>query len=114
MRGLVRLIGSPNGSNPNRRADAKETAVPIPGSDSAAVPTPGAATNDEEFLGLHAERASLERSLTLAQARQRFGADAADIAQAHEEEGRLLASLDGVMTQIRAAEYRRRPGARRW
>lgn len=92
----------------------EEIDVPIPGRDAATLPTPAASANEEEFLDLHAERAALERNLTLAQARQRFGADETAIDEAREEEVRLLASLDQIMTRIRAAEYRRRPGARRW
>ena len=69
---------------------------------------------DAAWLALHDERESLERALSLAQARQRFGTDAAAIAQARTDEADLLASLDRVLTMIRAAEYRRRPGARRW
>ncbi|WP_430910954.1 hypothetical protein [Methylobacterium sp. sgz302541] len=88
--------------------------MPIPGSDPATAPDRAPTKADEALLDLHDERARLERGLSLAQARQRFGADAAEMERAHEEEGRLLARLDGVLTQIRAAEYRRRPGARRW
>ena len=55
---------------------------------------------DPAWLALHAEREALERALTLAQARV--------------EESDLLVNLDRVLTLIRAAEYRRRPGARRW
>ncbi|GJD54213.1 hypothetical protein [Methylobacterium dankookense] len=69
---------------------------------------------DDAFLALHAERESVERALTLAQARQRFSQDPAEAEGARTEEADLLARLDQIMTQIRAAEYKRRPGARRW
>lgn len=69
---------------------------------------------DAAWLALHGERESLERALSLALARQRFGTDAGDVARARADEADLLLSLDRVMTRIRAAEYRRRPGARRW
>lgn len=74
----------------------------------------GGATPDEAFLALHAERQALERDLALAQVRQRFGADRAEIDRARADEAALLVSLDRVLTLIRAAEYRRRPGSRRW
>lgn len=68
------------------------------------------------YRALHAERGSLERALTLAQQQQRFGADAEGIDSARLREESLLKDLDRVMTMIRAAEIRRRPGpaARRW
>ena len=69
---------------------------------------------DAAWLALHGERESLERALSLAVARQRFGTDAGDVARARTDETELLVSLDRVMTMIRAAEYRRRPGARQW
>ncbi|MGH1575355.1 hypothetical protein ACRAWG_37875 [Methylobacterium sp. P31] len=69
---------------------------------------------DPAWLALHAERESLERALALAQARQKFSTDPETVSQAHLEEAELLVSLDRVLTLIRAAEYRRRPGARRW
>ena len=69
---------------------------------------------DEEYLALHEERERLERSLALVQARQRFGPGAEEVARALQEEPELLARLDLLLTRIRAAEYRRRPGARRW
>ena len=69
---------------------------------------------DAAWLALHGERESLERALSLALARQRFGTDAGDVTQAHADEADLLVSLDRIMTRIRAAEYRRRPGARQW
>lgn len=69
---------------------------------------------DGEFLALHAEREGVERALALAQARQRFSQDPAEAERAKAEEADLLARLDTLMTRIRAAEYRRRPGARRW
>jgi hypothetical protein len=68
----------------------------------------------DAFVDLHAEREALERRLVLTQQRQQFGTDAADIARAAQEEREALGDLDRVLTQIRAAEYRRRPGARRW
>ena len=69
---------------------------------------------ESAFLSLHSERESLERALVLAQQHQRFGADAASIEAARLREAELLKELDRVMTLIRAAEYQRRPGARRW
>lgn len=69
---------------------------------------------DAAWLALHGERETLERALSLAKARQRFGTDAADVARACTDEAALLLSLDRVLTMIRGAEYRRRPGARRW
>lgn len=72
------------------------------------------AAEDGAFLALHDERESLERALALVVQRQRFSSDPEDAARACEEEAALLASLDRVMTMIRAAEYKRGPGARRW
>ena len=71
---------------------------------------------DAAYEALHAERAQLERELTLAQQLQRFGANAQEIEQARLREGLLLKDLDRVLTLIRAAEVRRKPGpgARRW
>ncbi|MDP4024255.1 hypothetical protein Q8W71_16620 [Methylobacterium sp. NEAU 140] len=69
---------------------------------------------DAAWLALHAEREALERALALAQARQRYGRDTAEVARARAEEAAMLVDLDRVLTRIRAAEYRRRPGARRW
>ncbi|PIU06609.1 MULTISPECIES: hypothetical protein [Methylobacterium] len=63
---------------------------------------------------MHAERSTLERALALSQARQRFVSDRTEAESARQEEERLLADLDLVLTRIRAEEYRRRPGARRW
>lgn len=74
----------------------------------------GDAAPDEAFLALHAEREGLERDLALAKVRQRFGADSAEMERARADEAALLLSLDRVLTLIRAAEYRRRPGSRRW
>jgi hypothetical protein len=69
---------------------------------------------DPSWLALHAEREEVERARTLAQARQKFSSDPNTAAEARREEAALLVSLDRVLTLIRAAEYRRRPGARRW
>jgi len=69
---------------------------------------------DPAWLALHAERAEVERALALTQARQKFSTDQNAVAEARREEADLLVSLDRILTQIRAAEYRRRPGARRW
>ena len=71
-------------------------------------------SQEAAFLALHTERELLERELTLAQQQQRFGADAASIEVARLREASLLKDLDRVLTLIRAAEYKRRPGARRW
>jgi hypothetical protein len=73
-----------------------------------------ATDTDPAWLALHAEREGLERALALAQARQKFSTDPETVAQARREEAEMLVSLDRVLTLIRAAEYRRRPGARRW
>ncbi|WP_431311032.1 hypothetical protein [Methylobacterium nigriterrae] len=84
--------------------------------ESSEAPAPPAGeTSAEEtaYLALHAEREELERNLALAQARQRFGADL-DAAAARVDEEAMLRQLDRVLTLIRAAEYKRRPGARRW
>lgn len=70
--------------------------------------------SDAAWLALHEEREALERALALAQARCRFAPDATEAAEAQAEEATLLVSLDRVLTRIRAAEYGRRPGARRW
>jgi len=68
-----------------------------------------------DVLGdLHGEREALERRLVLAQQRQQFGTDVDDVAQAGHDEREALLDLDRVLTRIRAAEYRRQPGARRW
>jgi hypothetical protein len=78
-------------------------------------PSAGADNPDEvSFRALHAEREELERSLALAQARQRFIGDAVEVEKARDAEASLLRHLDRVLTLIRAAEYKRRPGARRW
>ncbi|WP_147082060.1 hypothetical protein [Methylobacterium haplocladii] len=69
---------------------------------------------DAAFLALHGEREGLERELTLVQQQQRFGTEEAGIERARRREASLLLDLDRVMTLIRAAEYRRQPGARRW
>jgi hypothetical protein len=73
-----------------------------------------ATETDPAWLALHAEREALERALALAQARQKFSSDPDAAAAARREEADLLINLDRVLTLIRAAEYRRRPGARRW
>lgn len=70
--------------------------------------------DQDPFLDLHAQREDLERQLVLAQQRQQFGTDAAAIVQANTDERSLLLNLDRVLTLIRAAEYQRQPGARRW
>ncbi|WP_342145459.1 hypothetical protein, partial [Methylobacterium fujisawaense] len=66
---------------------------------------------DPVWSALHAEREAVERALTLAQARQKFSTDPELAAAARREEAELLVNLDRVLTLIRAAEYRRRPGA---
>ena len=81
------------------------------GTDATAGPD---AADESAWLALHADREAVERALTLAPARQKFGTDAGAIAQARREEADLLVNLDRVLTLIRAAEYRRRPGSRRW
>jgi hypothetical protein len=78
----------------------------------------GAAKEDEvpdaAWLALHEEREALERALALAQARRRFARSPGDEAEAQRDEADLLVSLDRILTRIRAEEYRRMPGARRW
>ena len=69
---------------------------------------------DEDFLDLHREREEVERALRLAQARQRFSTEPGDSERAVRDEAELLARLDRLMTRLRAVEYRRGPGARRW
>lgn len=81
--------------------------------DSTESPT-GDSPQEDAFQALHAERQALERDLVLAQQRQRYGQDQVDIVQAGEDERTLLGRLDHILTQLRAAEYKRRPGARRW
>lgn len=81
--------------------------------ESSAQPT-GGAPEDAAFLALHARREDLERGLSRAQQHQQFGTDPGEIAKAGAHERALLADLDRVLTLIRAAEYQRTPGARRW
>lgn len=69
---------------------------------------------DAAWRELHEEREALERALSLCQTRQRVARDAAEASEAAREEADLLLSLDRVLTRIRAAEYGRQPGARRW
>ncbi len=68
------------------------------------------------YRALHGERERLERDLVLAQQHQQFSSDDEAIVAARQREVSLLQALDRVMTQIRAAEIRRKPGspARRW
>ena len=68
----------------------------------------------EALVELHGEREAVERRLVLAQQRRQFGTDADDVVQAGHDEREALLELDRVLTRIRAAEYRRQPGARRW
>lgn len=70
--------------------------------------------DEAAFLDLHAQREDLERQLSLVQLRRQFGPGQEAVAQAADDEKALLLSLDRVMTQIRAAEYKRQPNARRW
>ncbi|GEP10599.1 hypothetical protein [Methylobacterium gnaphalii] len=92
----------------SEKADVAEN--PPPPSKSA----PRLEPQDAAFLALHNEREMIERELTLAQQRQRYGTDDGEIQQARQQEASLLKDLDRVMTLIRAAEYKRQPGARRW
>ncbi len=82
--------------------------------DPPAAPPRAAQSDETAYHALHAERAMLERDLALAKARQSFSKDADEVARARAEEATMLSSLDMVLTRIRATEYRRRPGARRW
>lgn len=66
------------------------------------------------LLALHAERESLERRLTLARQQRLYLSDPDAIAAAQAEERELLQHLDRLLTRIRAAEYRSRPGGRSW
>lgn len=69
---------------------------------------------DAAWRALHAEREALERALALAQTRRKVARDEVEAGEAEREEANLLLSLDRVLTRIRAAEYGRQPGARRW
>ncbi|WP_375463850.1 hypothetical protein [uncultured Methylobacterium sp.] len=82
--------------------------------DSPAAPARAVPADEAVYHDLHAERASLERDLALAKARQSFSTDASEVERARADEAAMLTSLDRILTRIRAAEYRRRPGARRW
>lgn len=66
------------------------------------------------FLDLHAQREELERRLSLTRMHQQFGPAQDDIERANSDEKALLLRLDRVLTQIRAAEYKRQPNSRRW
>ncbi|WP_264049881.1 hypothetical protein [Methylobacterium flocculans] len=66
------------------------------------------------FQDLHAQREDLERQLSLARMHQQFGTGQDDVDRAASTEKSLLLCLDRVLTQIRAAEYKRQPNARRW
>ena len=87
--------------------EADRAEVPADG-DPAGDPAEGA------FLDLHVQREALERRLVLVQQQQQFGTNPDEIARAGTEEREALLDLDRVLTLIRAAEYRRQPGARRW
>jgi len=80
------------------------------------VTEPARTTDDAEavFLDLHAQREELERQLSLAQMRRQFSTGVDEVARAGSDEASLLLSLDRILTQIRAAEYKRQPNARRW
>ncbi|MBX9932067.1 MAG: hypothetical protein K2Y56_11090 [Methylobacterium sp.] len=69
---------------------------------------------DAAFLALHAERQAVERDLVLVRQRRLYGQDSEDVAKAERDEPALLTRLDRILTQLRAAEYKRQPGARRW
>ncbi|MDB5647436.1 hypothetical protein [Methylobacterium sp.] len=66
------------------------------------------------FLDLHAQREDLERQLSMARMQQQFGTGQGVVDRASSDEKSLLLSLDRVLTQIRAAEYKRQPNSRRW
>ncbi|WP_420847359.1 hypothetical protein [Methylobacterium organophilum] len=85
-----------------------------PPSPSSERPSRAANAQDAVYLALHGERAELERALTLARQRQQFGSNPAEIEAARMEEASLLKDLDRILTMIRAAEIKRRPGGRRW
>lgn len=82
--------------------------------DSPAAPTRAPLPDDRAYQALHAEREALERDLALAKARQNFSTEPGEAERARADEASMLMSLDRVLTRIRAAEYQRRPGARRW
>jgi hypothetical protein len=82
--------------------------------DSPAAPTRAPLPDDHAYQALHAEREALERDLALAKARQNFSTEPGEAERARADEASMLMSLDRVLTRIRAAEYQRRPGARRW
>ncbi|GJE57944.1 hypothetical protein [Methylobacterium trifolii] len=84
------------------------------GNDAPVQPIREADPDESAYLALHEEREILERDLSLAKARQRFSGDSGEVARARADETTMLTSLDRLLTRIRAAEYRRRPGARRW
>lgn len=69
---------------------------------------------EEAFLDLHAQREDLERQLSMARMRQQFCTGQDDVDRAGSEERDLLLKLDRILTQIRAAEYKRQPNSRRW
>ncbi|MBE7201153.1 MAG: hypothetical protein INR70_25590 [Parafilimonas terrae] len=71
-------------------------------------------TPDAAWLALHEEREALDHALALAKARRRFAATPEESVEAEREEAALLLTLDRLLTRIRAEEYRRKPGARRW
>jgi hypothetical protein len=70
--------------------------------------------NRSALLALHAEREALERRLALARQQRLYLSDPAAIAAAQTAEQDLLVQLDRLLTRIRAAEYRHRPGGRPW
>ncbi len=82
--------------------------------DSPPAPTRAPLPDDGAYQALHAEREALERDLALAKARQSFSKEPGEAERARADEVSMLKSLDGLLTRIRAAEYQRRPGARRW
>ncbi|TXM69813.1 hypothetical protein FV222_08040 [Methylobacterium sp. WL103] len=82
--------------------------------DSPAAPTRAPRPDDGTFQALHAEREALERDLALAKARQNFSTEPGEAERARADEASMLMSLDRLLTRIRAAEYQRRPGAKRW
>jgi hypothetical protein len=77
-------------------------------------PTSTIDADEAAFLDLHAQREDLERQLSLVQLRRQFGPGQEAVDQAAADEQALLLRLDRVLTQIRAAEYKRQPNARRW
>lgn len=111
---LARSLSGPGTAGASRAGEnriGRSTAVV---NDPPAAPARDVPADEAAYRELHAEREGLERDLALAKARQSFSKDADEVVRARADEAAMLTSLDRLLTRIRAAEYRRRPGARRW